>query len=353
MKKHPSQRRQAMAEFVYEGSKTKEISFPLGGIGTGCVGLSGNGILVDWEIYNRPNKGSVNGYTHFAVKAEHNGRVLDARVIQGDLLPSYSGSLKGSGNNSFGSGPPRSFLAGLPHFKNSSFRGEFPIATLSLTDEAFPGRIAITAFNPLIPLNDKDSSIPGAFFEVDICNSFDAPLTYTICLSVKNPLILGTVINKFQQKGRVSLIQMTSNGPAIDAPEAGDLTVSTDAEDVSYQEYWHQETYKGGWSPDISRFWQDFTAPGKFTNRTYRDDFLGEGGYGKNSQCLLAAHVKVDPGSAGKARFLLTWNFPNCTNYWSPDSTETNFSSTWKNYYSKCPIFPCRRYLLVIMKGTT
>jgi uncharacterized protein (DUF608 family) len=56
-------------EFVYEGSKTKEISFPLGGIGSGCIGLAGDGRLVDWEIFNRPSKRSVNGYTHFAVKA--------------------------------------------------------------------------------------------------------------------------------------------------------------------------------------------------------------------------------------------------------------------------------------------
>ena len=97
-----------MAEFVYEGAKTREISFPLGGIGSGCIGLAGDGRLVDWEIFNRPSKGSVNGYTHFAVKAERDGAVLDARTLQGDLLPPYSGSLKAAaGATPFGSGPPR------------------------------------------------------------------------------------------------------------------------------------------------------------------------------------------------------------------------------------------------------
>ena len=68
--------------FVYEGSKTGEISFPLGGIGSGCIGLAGDGRLVDWEIFNRPSKGSANGYTHFAVKAERDGEVLDARCCR-------------------------------------------------------------------------------------------------------------------------------------------------------------------------------------------------------------------------------------------------------------------------------
>lgn len=53
----------------YTGQKTKNISFPIGGIGTGCIGLSGNGELVDWEIFNRPNKNTRNGYSHFVIKA--------------------------------------------------------------------------------------------------------------------------------------------------------------------------------------------------------------------------------------------------------------------------------------------
>ena len=55
---------------LYAGNNLKEISFPLGGIGTGCVGLAGNGAFVDWEIFNRPNKGSKNGYSCFAIKAQ-------------------------------------------------------------------------------------------------------------------------------------------------------------------------------------------------------------------------------------------------------------------------------------------
>ena len=46
---------------IYKGRNTKEISFPLGGIGSGCIGLGGDGRLVDWEIFNRPSKGSRNG----------------------------------------------------------------------------------------------------------------------------------------------------------------------------------------------------------------------------------------------------------------------------------------------------
>ena len=77
---------------VYRGDELKEISFPLGGIGAGCLGLDGYGRLIDWEIFNRPNKRSLNGYSHFAVKAERGGRLVDARVMHGDAGPGYMGT---------------------------------------------------------------------------------------------------------------------------------------------------------------------------------------------------------------------------------------------------------------------
>ena len=39
--------------FVYKGEKTQEISFPLGGIGSGCIGLAGNGRLVQHRGFRK------------------------------------------------------------------------------------------------------------------------------------------------------------------------------------------------------------------------------------------------------------------------------------------------------------
>ena len=68
---------------MYTGENLREISFPIGGIGTGSIGLAGNGRLTDWEIANRPNKGGGNGHSFFAVKAERGGKCVVARVLQG------------------------------------------------------------------------------------------------------------------------------------------------------------------------------------------------------------------------------------------------------------------------------
>ena len=70
---------------IYKGDYTKKISFPLGGIGSGCIGLAGNGQLIDWEIFNRPNKFSENGKSHFAVRCFKDGVIQDARVLVSDI----------------------------------------------------------------------------------------------------------------------------------------------------------------------------------------------------------------------------------------------------------------------------
>ena len=44
----------------YTKDYLQEIAFPLSGIGTGGISISGIGALVDWELTGRPNKKSVN-----------------------------------------------------------------------------------------------------------------------------------------------------------------------------------------------------------------------------------------------------------------------------------------------------
>lgn len=338
-----------MAEdrFTYRGRRTNEISFPLGGIGTGCIGLAGNGQLIDWEIFNRPNKGSVNGFSHFAIKAEAGDEVMDARVLQGDLHPPYTGSLHRENFQSFGFGPPRETMAGVPHFRDVIFRGKFPIAKLSFVDESFPGLVTMTAFNPFIPLNDRDSGLPAAFFEIEVENPTDQTLTYTIAGTLNNPLP-GPNINRYGRTYRAHWLNLTSDGLDPDDLNYGTLTLATGSaagappEDnacgayatlspdrVSYQEYW----FRGRWFDNLEVFWHDFTTPGPLKNRQYSAAQAGD-----SNPATLAVSVKVPPGETGCVRFVITWHFPNRTNDWNSTAADRadrqGVENRWRNYYS-------------------
>ena len=75
-------------QLTYSGRNLDEISFPLGGIGTGSIGLGGWGQLRDWEIMNRPAKGCIFADGFFALKARtKKGSVT--KVLQGPVGGSF------------------------------------------------------------------------------------------------------------------------------------------------------------------------------------------------------------------------------------------------------------------------
>jgi uncharacterized protein (DUF608 family) len=313
----------------YTKDYLQEIAFPLSGIGTGGISISGIGALVDWELTGRPNKKSVNEYSHFAIKAERNGQVVDARVLQGDLTSHLIGDPYAAHHHSwgYGQGVNRTTLAGIAHFPDVTFTGRFPFAELSYACDSMPADIRLTAFNPFIPLDEDNSSLPAAFFEWTVTNTAEEDTDYTIALSVGNPYRTSDGgRDDYAREGNVSAITLKSHKYTPDQPEYGELTLSTDCDDISYQEYW----YRSGWFDDLTVFWREFSTFGPMQNRHYDDD----NGYGKldvGDMATLCAKVSLRPGETKKIRFLLTWYFPNFVKYW--DAAQ----QTWKHEY-------CRRF---------
>ena len=297
---------------LYKGKKTSQISFPLGGIGTGCIGLGGNGRLMDWEIFNRPNKGSLNGYSHLAVKASDGDRTVDARVLAGDMYCDFAGQH----GNGFGFGLAKGTMGGFPHFSSCEFLGEFPVAEISFSDPHFPAAVKLTAFNPLIPLNSGDSSIPAAFFEVGLTNISDRALTYTVNFTAANPFT-PSVNRPLEGERGLTGIRMEQPGTNCD------LTLVTDCPSASEQLYW----YRGGWQDGIATYWREFSTQPSMRRRDYPDA-------GKKDHCTLSASVDVAPGGSAKVRFVLSWSIPDNFNYWKPYKDENGCDVTWKNWYA-------------------
>lgn len=320
----------------YTGEFKKAISFPLGGIGTGSISLAGNGRFQDIEIKNRPNKGSEALFTHFAIKAENENEVLDSRILMTDLQPDYMGSFERESGTGFGWGPDRGSMAGFPHFEKGEFLGEFPIATLDFEDSCFPGKVIMSAFNPLIPGQEDDSSIPAGFFEITIENTTKQNLKYTIALSCNNYYENKNGINKYSKKDDFSYIHLSNTGEK-ETLTYGDLSIATDCEDISFQEYW----YRGNWFDNSSVYWNDFNNYGKFSNRTYNSNEQINTVYKIQDVATLAAHIEIKPLEIKKVRFVLAWSNPYTNINWKisdPSLTleeiEERRTVKWKNYYA-------------------
>ncbi len=331
MLRHSDVKNETATHFAYTGDRARSISFPLGGIGAGSIGLSGTGRLVDWEIFNRPNKNSYNGFSFFAVRAEHRGEVILAKLLNGELGSPYSGAGEEK-YRGFGFGVARETGAGFPHFKRSEFVGQFPFADVSFEDEDVPVKAVLRAFSPLIPLNDRDSSLPAALLTYEVTNSSDRQLEVTVVGNITNPF-KKEPINKYFERQGVKGIKLSSAAYAEDDPNFGDLSITTSEKEVSYQNYW----YRGEWFDNLTVFWKDFTTPGRFINRDY--DGGRAGGkiltYNFQDVCLLAVHKSIAPGETATFQFALTWSFPNFVNYWNPGRLEAGAKPPhWRNYYA-------------------
>lgn len=305
---------------IYKGEYLREISFPLGGIGTGSVGLAGDGSLIDWEIFNRPNKNSINPYTFFAIRAEKPNGEVTVKVIQGDTVKRLTGEHSENMYEGFGFGPNNRTMCGFPHFKKTEFEGKFPIAKIKFSDENFPAKITLTAYNPFIPHDDFNSGLPLAMFHIGI-DSFEEGVKYTVVFSMKNPF--PKTVNLDSSKDGYKSVTMAYLDRNKKDRDYGEITVSVEAEKGFVQPYW----YRGGWQDPVSTFWHELTTD-TMSYRVY-DSFDGNW-----DMCSVGETAVLKKGEKKEIPFALAWYVPNCYNYWEEQKDESGKDKLWKNYYA-------------------
>ncbi len=309
----------------YTAERLSQIRFPLGGIGSGCISLAGNGALVDFEVFNNPNKRSLNGYSGFAIRAERDGKVLDARVLQTDFPAPYMGEhLRNAPLHSgYGFGPSGKTLAGLRHFSGLEFIGEFPTATLRFQDDSFPGLVRMEATSPFIPLMHDDSSLPVAMFEITVENNSDEDVEYTLYSFLSNPFVAGVSQNRAVNGG---VVLGCDEACALPKEDRGELCILSDAPGARTQTHW----YRGGWCDGIEMFVRDLYASGPLKPRDYGAEPHPTGSL--FDAATVAVQLALGKGASGKAKFLISWSFPLRGNTWNPASDGPK--TLWKNHYA-------------------
>ena len=130
----------------YSGERLNKVAMPVGGIGTGTVSLCGFGAWRHWEVANRPAKGFTpigqgRAAPFFALHAAKSGEKPVTRLLEGQLQV-------GEWEGEEGAPLPN---AGLPRFRNCTFRAAYPLAQIDLADADVPLSVTMQVFNPLIP----------------------------------------------------------------------------------------------------------------------------------------------------------------------------------------------------------
>jgi len=307
----------------YQGRQLNEIAFPLGGIGAGSISLGGRGDLRNWAIFNRPNIGSRLPYSWFLVWVQEEGRDPVAKVLESPPGPPYVDDGHGRGLYEIG--------AGLPHVASSTFSGEYPFAQVEFQDTTLPVKMSVEAYNPFIPLNDDDSSIPVAILAYRVENTCANPVEATIAMNIFNPIgyagnggffgpHLGKNVNEFVKRGPLKGLYLTSEKHPAEDPRFGQIAVTTPWPEVTCRTHW----LRAGWFDSFQDFWEDFSADGIFTERSY-----GPSEEGQSDTGSVGARIKLLPGESVTIPFYISWYFPTFVKYWVGSEPPT-----WKNYYA-------------------
>jgi len=309
---------------VFEEPFLSEIAFPLGGIGTGTFSIGGRGNLRDWELYNRPDKNRNLNNTFFGLWYKEEGKTSRAFVLESELKPPFRG----------GFGLNRGELPGMPRLRNARFMGSYPFARIEFSDDRVPLEISLEAFNPFIPLNEKDSGIPTGVFYWQLKNTSKKPIELTLMASMENIVgdkDHGKNINEYIDDDAFRGIYMRSHKFDKDDEKFGSMALLTQHKNVTYTCRWD----RGGWFDAQSLFWNDFSDDGRLNAIDPSDPSPDR----KTDTASLGAVLRLEPGEKATVPFIITWHFPNRKNYWNSDKEvkgqlvgnyyATQYSSAW------------------------
>ncbi|WP_052663517.1 GH116 family glycosyl-hydrolase [Psychromicrobium lacuslunae] len=278
---------------TFDAANSAFIKMPVGGIGTGCISLSGSGQLVDWEIFNRPNKGFT-PESFFAIRLS-DGTETQTRLLEGPIPDQQYDHPDGRGRP----------LAGLPRFADSEFRSAYPFGQVALSDPQLPVSAVVQAYNPLIPGDVAASSIPALIYRVLVTNTSAAPLQVSVAANLLNvvghrhtqPLPDGNSFERLDGPSGTMLLGSSSQVPE-DAESFGTLALAALDQVSSSRTSWA----KRSWGDSLLDFWDDFSADGQL-------DEPAEAAKVPTGSLVLSKQIPA--GQSASFGFLIGWHFPN------------------------------------------
>lgn len=273
---------------VYRGEHLGAISLPVGGIAAGPIQINGQAKRTVWQIMKNFD-GLPMPNSFFAVRAKPRGDRPVVRALQ-----------------TVAEGP-------LPGMQALSFRGEYPFGWYAFEDDALSVRTSLEVFSPLIPLREKDSSIPCAIFNFTAANPGPEPVEVSFLATQRNAVGghflatqhnevgpvgpgLGGNSNRVLREAGVTVLHMTSAQPK-ESPWAGDMALAALSPDVQSTASWD----------DLPALGRAFAESGGVSG----PDAAGPSPAGETLDGAIAVPFTLSPGETRTVSFVLAWHFPN------------------------------------------
>jgi uncharacterized protein (DUF608 family) len=290
---------------TFVGDRATQVAMPVGGIGAGCICVNGYGGVQDFSIWNHPSttalpEGYASSQAAFAI-LHIKGASPITRLVEGPfpVLKIFDQGLQGEGYR-------RGGFEGFPRFQKCVFQGEFPFAEAKISDASIPLQVVLSAWNPFIPLDDKNSGIPCAVLEYTLHNGSAQPVEYEFSYHLSH---LAAGCGEEQSSSRNTVIPeqgvFLHNVEKPNAESYGSACLSVIGYKPRIKGMWLRSP---GWEFDsLSALWREVST-GTFTANDGSNDIDTRG---RNGGSLLLAG-ELAQGESRTYPILLTWHFPNC-----------------------------------------
>ncbi|MCS7190208.1 MAG: non-lysosomal glucosylceramidase, partial [Fimbriimonadales bacterium] len=282
--------------------RIRAIAMPVGGIGTGCFALGGDGALLDWQLMSRPHRGWRPAYAHLLLRVQPAGEPPCLRVLESQLRLQLDAD--------FGA---RGTLAGIPRMQPLGFEAAYPFGRAWLQDPTLPLQVAIEAFNPLIPEATDDSSLPLGWLRVRLRNLADAPMEATLVFALSNCIGDDGVVSDLQ--GNLTEFAETHGWRGFVMrkaseqlqPRWGEIALLCDDAQATVARRWaFQERW--AWGGDVLALIDTLLQQGVIEDPAPEQPCPPSDERGWRSS--ISTRLSVPPRGEAQRCFLLTWWFP-------------------------------------------
>jgi hypothetical protein len=309
----------------------------IGGIGAGSAELRPDGIFYNWQIYNNLPLGTgklfqfnPDSMLFFVLRYQIEGEEprLKALLINNE--------------DDLGAINTRSqyhytyIFPWLSPVEKIESVVQFPFVRLKYLDEAMPVDVELEVFNPLIPNDLKNSSLPLMFFRFKVTSKIDRPVTVTLAANYRTGAGYDhpdKVYTSALAKGDHYVLHTGGvDGIPATASSYGTQTLASLAEDT---------TWRLGWGHTHLHY-EQFLRQAELANIDMTYPFHGQGGANhldplknkfvalEHCHSTLAVTRQLNGGEGFEHEFVHSWHFPNLYNT-GQDRLEGHYYSNFFN----------------------
>lgn len=270
----------------YTGDYTNRIAFPIGGMGTGMFCIEGSGAISNMSLRHRPevfHEPAMFAALHIK-DVNNTTKILEGQVPDWKKFGMPLSALGGGGT------------WGLPRYKENTFTARFPFAEIELKDDQMPVDIKINAWNPFIPTDADNSSLPVGGLEYEFKNTGDTVIEAIFSYNTRNFMYIngkGTSCIKSHENGFI----LYQSGTGDESFHQGEFAIFTDNPETKVNHNW----FRGGWFDPLTICWNNLATGIIESNPPELEGATG---------ASLFVPVKLEPGEVKTVRLYMAWYVP-------------------------------------------